>query len=802
MTAIPRSSQSSETDAPAAPATAPSTTWKQRLRDQIPPSIEREIDLFETQMELKRRGKLDDKVFAESRLRRGAYGQRYDNGQRQDGISAQTLDYPSGELTKGPNTLWDAPGMHRIKIPFGEVTAPQMETLAELAEEVADGICHVTTRQDFQLHFVHIDDTPDLMRRLAAVGITTREACGNVVRNITGCPLAGVCHDEAFDVTPYAKALTTFLLGHPDAQDFGRKFKISFSGCSDQPCGLGRMHDIGVIAKQQTIDGMRHNGFTVFVGGGLGAVPHQAKVFANFLPAEELLPITQAICRVFARLGEKRNRARARIKFLVAKLGIEEFQRLVYEERALLPEDSRWTTFLPETLSLPETLPADPPSHPAGTAVETASGPFAEAFDVWRTQQDGPATEAAPIPEGPYPDGFEAWAAGNVRPQRQSGYYTVLLHLPLGDLTAPQMRRLADLARQYAGGVARTTVEQNMMLRWISGADVVALYQQLNEVRLARPGAGTIVDVTSCPGTDTCKLGISSSRGLASELSRQLAERAFTLDESVQNLRIKVSGCFNSCGQHHVADIGFYGVSRKAGNHRVPHFQVVLGGQWSENAKSHGLPVVAVPSKNVPSALTRLTDFYLQQREPGESFQLFTGRVGKKEIKAKLLDLTRIPGFDEDRSFYADWGDAREYTLADMGVGECAGEVVSVVDFGLAESESTAFEAQIALEDGRVDEAVRGAYTAMVQAAGAITRTELPNLAADPDEIVRQFKTRFHDTQRFHDPFAGAKFANYLFRAHEANGDPLAPDAAHRRIEEAQLFIEAAHACNTRLGQI
>ncbi|MEM7586592.1 MAG: nitrite/sulfite reductase [Acidobacteriota bacterium] len=780
-------------DAGASDPSARAKTWKQRLNQEIPPSIAREIELYETQMELKRRGKIEDKVFAESRLRRGAYGQRYDNGQRQDGVSSQTLEYPSGDLTKGPNTLWDAPGMHRIKIPFGEVTAPQLETLAELAEEYADGICHVTTRQDVQLHFVHIDDTPDLMRRLAAVGITTREACGNVVRNVTGCPLAGVCHNEAFDVTPYAKALTTFLLGHPDAQDFGRKFKISFSGCADEPCGLGRMHDIGLIAKRQEVDGELRNGFTVFVGGGLGAVPHEAKRFSDFLPAEELLPTTQAICRVFARLGEKRNRARARIKFLIAKLGIDEFLRLVHEEREVLPEDPRWTSLLPEALERPRFELVLPEEGPVG--------PFAEVYEAWRRQRDGPATEAAPFPDGPYPEGFAAWAKSNVRPQRQNGYHTVVLHLPLGDLTAPQMRRLADLARQYAGGVARTTVEQNMLLRWISGGDLIELYRGLREVRLARPGAGTLIDVTSCPGTDTCKLGISSSRGLASELSRRLAERSFELDEAVQQLRIKISGCFNSCGQHHVADIGFYGVSRKSGNHRVPHFQVVLGGQWSENASAYGLPAVAVPSKNVPAALIYLTDFYVAERERGESFQEFIQRIGRREVRAKLLDLTRMPTFDEDRTFYSDWGDAREYTLADMGVGECAGEVVSAVDFGLAESESTAFEAQIALDAGRIDEAVRGAYTAMVQAAGALTRGELPNLSNDPQEIVRQFKLRFHDTARFHDPFAGAKFANYLFRAHNTGGESLAPDAAHRRIEEAQLFIEAAHACNTRLSQ-
>ncbi|MEM7351062.1 MAG: nitrite/sulfite reductase [Acidobacteriota bacterium] len=770
-------------------------TWKDALRGQLPASIEEEIETYETQMELKRRGKIDDKVFAESRLRRGAYGQRYDNGRRQDGTTTRTLDYPSGDLTKGPNTMWDAPGMHRIKIPFGEVTAAQMEALAELAEEYADGICHVTTRQDFQLHFVHIDDTPDLMRRLAAVGITTREACGNVVRNITGCPLAGICRDEAFDVTPYAKALTTFLLGHPDAQDFGRKFKISFSGCSQNPCGLARMHDIGLVAKRQVVDGEAQNGFAMFVGGGLGAVPHEAKVFADFLPAEELLPMTQAICRVFARLGEKRNRARARIKFLVAKLGLEEFRRLALAERALLPEDPRWTDYLPEASQSSEAGAFD------STDPDLVSGPFAEAYEDWRRQQDGPVQEAAPIPEGPYPLGFEAWAATSVQPQRQNGYYTVVLNLPLGDLTAPQMRRLANLARRYTDGNARTTVEQNMLLRWISGADVVDLYRALAEVELARPGAGTLIDVTSCPGTDTCKLGISSSRGLASELGRRLAEQAYQLDEAVQNLRVKVSGCFNSCGQHHVADIGFYGVSRKAGQHTVPHFQVVLGGQWSENAGAYGLPMIAIPSKNVPAALTRITNFYVEGRERGESFQDFIRRSGKVEIKKRLLDLAKIPAYGEAPEFYSDWGDAREYTIKDLGVGECAGEVVSLVDFGLAASESTAFEAQVSLEAGQLDEAVAKAFDAMLRAAQAITRIEVPELTDEPEEVIRQFKIHFHDTEKFHDPFAGAKFANYLFRAHADRDESLAADTARQRIEEAQLFIEAAHACHTRLAQ-
>src|ERR1700726_3780124 len=253
--------------------------WAERLAGKIPESLAREIDDFETDIALRKQGKIDERLFAETRLRRGTYGQRYDNGQRNNGKQIQKMAYPSGTLTKGPNTMWDAPGMQRIKIPAGGVNAMQLETMAELAEEYSDGIAHVTTRQDFQLHYVNIDDTPSIMRRLAAAGITTREACGNSVRNVTACPYAGVCQDEVFDVTPYSHALSKFLLGHPDCQNFGRKFKPAFSGCSQHACGLTNLHDLGLIAVKRSENGQEKRGFEMHVGGGLGTVPYQAKLF-------------------------------------------------------------------------------------------------------------------------------------------------------------------------------------------------------------------------------------------------------------------------------------------------------------------------------------------------------------------------------------------------------------------------------------------------------------------------------------------------------------------------------------------
>ena len=752
---------------------ASNSLWKEQLDGKMPELLAREIDNFETEIILRKQGKLDEKLFAETRLRRGAYGQRYDNGQRSDGQKVQKLNFPSGDLTKGPNTMWDAPGMQRIKIPAGGLNATQLETLAELAEEYSDGIAHITTRQDFQLHYVHIDDTPSVMRRLAAVNITSREACGNSVRNVTACPYAGVCQDETFDVTPYARALSRFLLGHPDCQSFGRKFKPAFSGCAQHACGLTSLHDLGLIAKTRVNEatGREEVGFEMYVGGGLGAVPYQAKLFESFIPAEELLPLAQAVARVFARLGEKKNRSRARLKFLVQDLGIEKFRELVLEERKILPYDPRWTEYIAEALK----------------------------------SQEAPLSEGAELPElvtifgtNGNSERFHKWLSSNTRPQRQPGYVTVTVALPLGDITANQLRSLADIVRRFTRETVRTTVEQNFVIRWVSKRDLPELYRALDSVGLAAAGAGALVDIVSCPGTDTCKLGISSSRGLAAELRKRVSQASFQADEAVRNLHIKISGCFNSCGQHHVADLGFYGVSRKISGYAVPHFQVVLGGEWQNNGGSYGLPVIAIPSKNIPQVVSRLTDRYVAVREPGETFKAFVKRTGKAELKKLLEDLTKPP--EGDRSYLSDWGDPREYTLGDMGEGECAGEVVSQVDFGLAAAERELFDAQLAFEKGNADLAGRGAYKAMLNAAKALVLAENPDIKDDPNQIVEEFRTRYFDTQKFFDPFAGGKFANYLFDAHRRNGKPHTEESSRYLLDEAQLFIDAAHSCNNKIS--
>ena len=602
------------------------------------------------------------------------------------------------------------------------------------------------------------------MRRLASVGITTREACGNSVRNVTACPYAGVCPDEAFDVTPYAGALSKFLLGHPDCQNFGRKFKPAFSGCVEHACGLTNIHDLGAIAVTRSEDGRKKRGFQLYVGGGLGAVPYQAKLFDPFLAPEELLPTAQAIARVFARLGEKKNRNRARIKFLVHDLGIEKFRALVLEERQILPFDPRWTEYLKEVDHHQEQ-----PLKPAGKLLET---------DL---------------------EGFQQWLETNVQSQKQEGYAVATVALPLGDITPYQLRALADIVRRFTKESVRTTVEQNFVIRWISQGDLPELYAALRAVGLGQPGAGNIVDIVACPGTDTCKLGISSSRGLAAELRSRLAEKSLELDESIRNLHIKISGCFNSCGQHHIADLGFYGVSRKVGGYTVPHFQIVLGGEWTHNAGSYGLPIVAIPSKHVPEVVIRLSERYISDRNKGENFQGFIKRIGKAEVKKMLEDLARVPDYQQDHSFYSDWGDPREYSIDDIGKGECAGEVVSAVEFGLAAAEREVFEAQVLLENGEIEKAGKTAYLSMIQAAKTLVRTEYLDVPDDSERVVSEFRTRFYDTQKFFDPFAGGIFANYLFAAHQ-RVRPHTQESAHHLIEEAQLFVDAAHSCYNRMG--
>jgi sulfite reductase (ferredoxin) len=733
--------------------------WKDRLSDKLPAEWRVNVDEFESDIALKKLGKIDHKLFAETRLRMGAYGQRYDNGHRYDGKEVRDIAFP--EAFKGPETYWDAPGMERIKLPWGGLNPDQMDLFADLAEEYSDGICHVTTRQAIQLHYIHIENCPSMFRRLGALNITTREACGNAVRNVSADPMAGVNPDEAFDVTPYAQALFEFLLGHPDAQDFGRKFKIALSGDEAGASGLVNIHDLGLIATIK--DGKR--GFKYYVGGGLGAVPYAAKLFSDFVPEEEILPLAQAVCRIYGRFGEKKKRHRARIKFLIADMGWEKFKETVIAERAILPHDDRWSAYIKDIAKFDE-KPATKPGKPLAKTGDAE---------------------------------YDFWVSTNVKPQKQAGYSAVLITLPLGDATSNQMRALADIARKYGPGTVRTVVEQNLILRWVSNDDVAAVYQELKKIGLALPGAESILDVTACPGTDTCKLGVSSSRGLAGELRKRLYAKGPAIAEAARALRIKVSGCFNSCSHHHIADIGFYGISRNVGGYVVPHFQLMLGGQFENNGGAFGIGTGGIPSKAVPAVVERLTEQFVANRLENEKFREWVERTGKATIMQGLQELIEVPSYEKDKSYYVDWGDVREYSVKDKGIGECAGEVVTLTDFGLKAADRELFDAQLKYEKGDAVNAGAMAYRAMTLAAQGLLKEKHPYIPEDAEVVFDAFTKDFHETGVFNDPFAGPKFYQYYQQAHGHRGQNLGDkEKIQLFLHEAQLFVEAAHSCYAR----
>ena len=693
----------------------------------IPADVAREIEIYEIQLDRFQAGQVEEATFTEFRLRRGVYGQRDDRSQ-----------------------------MIRVKIPFGGLTAVQLEMLADVAEEFSDNIIHITTRQDVQYHYVDINTTSELMRRLASVDITTKEACGNVVRNVTACPLSGVCQDETFDVTPYSKALSAFLLGHPDAENFGRKFKIAFSGCEEHACGLANMHDIGAVAAVKEVDGEIKRGFKLYVGGGLGAVPHQAKVFDDFVSAEELLPISQSICRVFTRLGERRNRNKARLKFVIAKYGIEDFRRQVLEDRETLRHDPRWTAYL-DNLDAYDESPLKAPTQLNGTTK---------------------------------PEGFEEWYQSNVRLQSQPGYAFVTITLPLGDITADQTRALADISRKYVKDTIRATVEQNIVLRWVTMTDLPALYRELKEIGLGDPGAESMVDITACPGTDSCKLGVSSSRGLAAHLRSHFIETG--VQHEIKDFRIKISGCPNSCGQHHIANIGFFGSSKRMGGHIAPVYLVLLGGHMIENASSYGLATGKIHGRYIPEFIEELTGRYVDEKQDDETFTDYVGRLGKVEIKSILSKYDQIPSYEEAPEFYIDTGDTKDYQLK-TGVGECAGEVIALVSMKLEEADRLIYESGLNLEDGTYQECADKAFSAMIRATdGLLTTVGLQYI--DDATTVNEFRTHFFEPGNF---FAG--FGAHLFKATEEDSSTFDHELAHRRVEEATLFVEESHNVYNRM---
>lgn len=525
--------------------------------------------------------------------------------------------------------------MIRIKLPAGRITPEGLRVLAEVAERYAENrLAHVTTRQAVQLHHVHRRDVPQVLRAVNSVGLTTREACGHSIRAITCCPYAGVSPEEPFDVTPYAERTYRYFLRHPVGQNLPRKFKIAFEGCPTDHARTA-IHDIGVVAA---VEGGKR-GFRIYVGGGLGAAPMAAELLEPFTPEEDLLPTMLAIVRLFDRYGNRKVLTQARLKFLVKKWGIAEFREAVREERRLVKL--------------------------------TASGADLEA---WTPPEDPPPPTLPNPPRKPlsFAPGFEEWRRTNLFRQKQEGFYTVTVRLPLGDITPEGLRALADIAETYAGEV-RSAISQNLLLRHVPEWALGGLYEALLEAGLAQAGAHTLLDITRCPGADTCNLAITRSRGLAAALEERLKALPLAQDPALRTLSLKISGCPNSCGQHHIANIGFYGASRKVGDREAPHYTLLLGGRTREGEARFGQVVGRVPARRVPEAVERILRRYQAERQNGESFQAFLDRVGTASFKPLLADLQEIPPYGEAPALYEDLGAEGETFSVALGRGECAG---------------------------------------------------------------------------------------------------------------------------------
>ena len=583
------------------------TTASRQKTHGIIDVIPEEIDDFELQVRRFQAGEFDETEFLAYRLKQGVYGQRQPDAQ-----------------------------MMRIKIPFGGLKADQLDALGEVsAQFVPLNKGHVTTRENIQFHHVKLQDAAEVMRVLGRVGLTTREACGNTVRNVTGCALAGVCPDETFDVTPYAAAYARYFVRHPYTQALPRKLKTAFSGCA-RDCAITGIHDVGFIPKMQ--DG--HPGFEIRVGGGTSIMPKIAPTLYDFVPVEDYLKVTEAVIRVFHHTDElRKNKMKARIKFHVARVGIDAFREQVEEEMS-----HKWAqrSFDPSSLLFIEDESLDaPPLHGSH-------------------------------PNGPASSEFDHWAKTNVVDQKQGGYKAVNVKLYQGDIQAEQFHRLADISRTYAGGRARITHQQNLTFRWVPEAALRLLWNELHEIGFGASGVHEISDVVSCPGTDSCKLGITSSMGLGRALMDRI-DRMSIDDPLTRRMHVKMSGCPNGCGQHHVADIGFHGAASKAPGGQVPAYELFLGGSYEEGDTRIGLRTkTKVPAKRVPDAFEKVLQFYWSQRHEGEEFKDFAARLGPAQFEPLLKEFNEVGELNRETLHdYIDWDKTVKYKL-ERGEGECA----------------------------------------------------------------------------------------------------------------------------------
>jgi len=688
-----------------------------------PEVIADEIEHFRTEVARFKSGEIAPEKFQGFRLRQGLYGQR------------------------------GAEGLHmlRLKLPYGRLDAGQMEAIAAVGDKHAQGPAHVTTRQDFQYHFVPLEQAADTYQDLADGGVTTREACGNTVRNVTACHYAGVCSQEIFDVTPYADAVARFFLRHPRTQNMPRKFKIAFSGCATD-CAHTLIHDIGL---SPAVEGGIY-GFRMVVGGGLGSAPRVAHPFEDFVPVADLLPTCEAMIRLFDLYGNRKQRAKARLKFLVERLGEDEIRRRYEAERAKMIEEGITHPRLPEPVPNPNVV-------------------------MWPERR----------PEG---SGFARWRSTNVVAERGEGLVSAQLTLYRGDIDTDQLRTLARLTRAYSmAGEARLTIQQNIAIISVPEDKLEALYGELEAAGLAQDGAQMLTDVMACPGAETCNLGIVASRQLAASIHDHLRSDPTRYDD-VGGARVKISGCPNSCGHHHVASIGFHGTAKKNKGHMAPFYEVHLGGHADAAGTAIANPTLRVPAKHGSAVVDALVNHYRANRTSGEGFDGFVERVGKDALKALLTPLTELPSFEEDPSYYTDLGQTEPFALDDMGPGECAGGVLDLIEVGLKEARTGIATARQAREEGRWAAAAGHADDAVFSAAQSLLVTEGEEVELVP-EAAAKFTEKFIATGLMPATCATVFFALGRY----ATGEP-APEAVTKHLADAEQFVLLAEAAYQSMG--
>ena len=596
--------------------------FNQTRPDSKSPSVNwakiEEADNFAKTVKLYRQGKYDEDSFRRFRLQHGAYGTR------------MTSDY----------------AMVRIKIPAGKIYPTQLEKIAQLSEAFSIGSAHLSTRENIQLHWVVLEDVSEIMRGLAEVGLTSREACGNTVRNVMCSPLSGVCAEEKFDATPYAIATAKFLLRNPMNQNLPRKFKFNFSCCEKH--GMVRMCDVGVLPETREIEGKQENGFKIFLGGGLGNKSFVGYQLEEFTPEEDLLYTSIAVLRIFDRMGDRKNMARNRMRYLVNEMGWEKFQNLVLKERAVVRA----------TQSVIVKLDVDP-------IPEEIKKPI-------RISESGGNS---------VPDGYARWYKTNTFNQKQDGYQSVFIALEAGDITANQLREIAKIIRDYsAEGMARNGFSQDIAIRWVHEDDLPKMYSQLLQVGLAKSGSLTMASPIGCSGTTSCNLALTNSHRLAKEIQRKFLELKLDEDDDLRDSTIKISGCPNSCGQHGIATIGFFGGGGRVGKDMYPNYLMSLGGR-SDGETMLGINCLRIPAKKVIPTILKIIELFKQNKKNADTLSSWIHRIVNgsedsdiksiNDFKQILSPLTVPPTKDEDSDFYTDYGNDSSYHTK-TGKGECA----------------------------------------------------------------------------------------------------------------------------------